>query len=357
MNFRLILFFTFLTSLVHAEWRAALPGWEYEFPRDHGSHSGFKTEWWYFTGNLKAKNGGSELGYQLTFFRQGVVGPSQDVPTSRFIQRDIKFAHFAVSDIPSEKFRHFQKLSRGGFGEAGFDEGSRIAWIDNWSCERTGRHDFHLKAEQDGVALDLRLASSREPVVHGRDGISRKAEGEGRSSHYYSLTRMVTSGTVSIGGVDYEVQGVTWFDHEWATNQLAAHQTGWDWFSIHFDDGGELMLFQIRTKDGGRDPFSSGTYIDASGTAQKIDQSDFELLPIEWWVSTGSKARYPVAWKIAIPEHGLDLTVRARFSNQELADPPFAYWEGSVSVDGSRKGRGYLEMTGYAGRIVGMQAQ
>lgn len=357
MKFRLILLFNFFASCLLADWRVAMPGWVYEFPRDHGSHAGFKTEWWYFTGNLKAENGGAELGYQLTFFRQGIADPSSDLPESRFVQRDVKFAHFAVSDIPSEKFHHFQKLSRGGFGEAGFDEGSRIAWIDSWSCDRTGLHDFHLKAEQDGVAIDLRLDSEREPVVHGLDGISRKAEGEGRSSHYYSLTRMKTAGTVSIDGVRYKVDGLTWFDHEWATNQLAAHQKGWDWFSIHFEDGGELMLFQIRTAEGGRDGFSSGTYIDASGKAQKIEEPDFDLQPLAWWSSPESKARYPVEWKIKIPHLGLDLNVRARFSNQELAASPFSYWEGSVSVEGSRKGRGYLEMTGYAGRIVGMQAQ
>lgn len=345
-------------SSASAEWRAALPGWRYEFPADHGSHPSFKTEWWYFTGNLKAKNGGSaEFGFQLTFFRQGVADPSATVPASKFLQRDVKFAHFAVSDISEKKFHHFQKLSRGAFGEAGFDDGARTAWIENWSCEKTGLHDFHLLAEQEGVSLDLLLASSRDPVVHGSNGVSQKAEGEGRASHYYSLTRMQTKGTISVGGVEHKVEGLTWFDHEWATNQLAAHQAGWDWFSIHFDEGGELMLFQIRTKDGGRDKFSSGTYVDAVGVSQKIEKPDFELEPIEWWTSGASKGRYPVAWKVKIPKHGLDLIVRARFYEQELAASPFSYWEGSVAVEGNRTGRGYLEMTGYAGRIVGMQAQ
>ncbi len=344
-----------IVSKAHADWRVALPGWDYQFPSDHGSHPGFKTEWWYFTGNLRAK-GGEELGYQLTFFRQGVTEPSQPLPTSRFIQRDVKFAHFAVSDISRKKFHHFQKLSRGAFGDAGFDDGARIAWIENWSCERTGLHDFHLKAEQDGISVDLKLVSPTDPVIHGREGVSQKAAGEGRASHYYSLTRMKTSGTVGIDGVEYPVEGLTWFDHEWATNQLASHQSGWDWFSLQFEEGGELMLFQIRTKDGGRDEFSSGTFVDASGVAQKIELSDFELEPIEWWTSAESKGRYPVAWKIRIPKQGLDLIVKARFPKQELASAPFAYWEGTVSVEGSRRGRGYLEMTGYAGRIVGMQA-
>jgi predicted secreted hydrolase len=188
-----------IVSKAHADWRVALPGWDYQFPSDHGSHPGFKTEWWYFTGNLRAKSG-EELGYQLTFFRQGVTEPSQPLPTSRFIQRDVKFAHFAVSDISRKKFHHFQKLSRGAFGDAGFDDGGRIAWIENWSCERTGLHDFHLKAQQDGISVDLKLVSPSAPVIHGREGVSQKAAGEGRASHYYSLTRMKTSGTVGIDG-------------------------------------------------------------------------------------------------------------------------------------------------------------
>lgn len=356
-NFRLLtfLFFVFSAMPANADWRAALPGWTYEFPRDHGSHPDFKTEWWYFTGNLRAR-GEQEFGYQLTFFRQGVADSSRSLPGSRFIQRDVKFAHFAVSDISRKEFHHFQKLSRGAFGEAGFDEGLRTAWIDDWSCERTGLHAFHLLASQGKVSVDLHLNSSRAPIMHGRDGVSQKSAGEGRASHYYSLTRMSTNGTIRLDGVEYLVEGWTWFDHEWATNQLAANQSGWDWFSLHFEEGGELMLFQIRTNTGGRDEFSSGTFVDAEGKDHKIENSDFSLEATEWWTSKDSKAKYPVAWKLKIPKFNLDLIVRARFSDQELSAAPFSYWEGAVSVQGTRKGRGYLEMTGYAGRIVGMQA-
>lgn len=112
MNYSLIFLLTFVASVAHAQWRLSMPGWNYEFPADHGSHPSFKTEWWYFTGNLKAKKGGEELGYQLTFFRQGVADPAASLPESKFIQRDVKFAHFAVSEISKKKFHHFQKLSR-----------------------------------------------------------------------------------------------------------------------------------------------------------------------------------------------------------------------------------------------------
>ena len=345
--------------MAHAQWKAALPGWNYEFPKDHGSHPDFKTEWWYFTGNVRTQEG-LEFGYQLTFFRQGIIDPQSMIPKSRFIQRDMKFAHFAVSDLSSKKFRHFQKLSRGAYGEAGFDDEDRLAWIENWTCERTGEHSFRLKAADTGVALDLLLESPRAPVIHGSNGISQKSEGLGRASHYYSLTRMKTKGSIEIDGRQHLLTGETWFDHEWATNQLAANQTGWDWFSLQLEDGSDLMLFQIRTKEGGRDPYSSGTFVSQSGESQKIRLSDFDLAPVDWWTSPHTKAKYPIAWKISIPN--MELTVRARFQDQELASQPFSYWEGAVSAEGTSHGqpvigKGYLEMTGYSGRIVGMQAE
>ena len=340
------------------DWKVALPGWHYEFPRDHGSHPGFKTEWWYFTGNLRATTG-EEFGYQLTFFRQGVVPPGRSLPTSAFLVRDVPFAHFAVSDVTGGTFHHFQKLSRGAFGQAGFDDGSRVAWNGSWSCERRDGDGFFLSAEADGVEIALELESLKPAVIHGVDGVSPKAEGEGRASHYYSLTRLATRGTVRLNERDYEVSGFSWFDHEWATNQLAADQTGWDWFSLHFEDGSDFMLFQIRTRDGGRDTHSSGTWIEADGRATKIDR--FELKPVKWWKSPHSGGSYPVEWEITIPDRQVTLSVRARMPDQELSEEPFAYWEGTVSATGSRQGKeisgkGYLEMTGYAGRIVGMQA-
>lgn len=360
---RWLLFFLILAPVVaQGEWRLSLPGWEYVFPRDHGSHGEFKTEWWYFTGNVEAE-GGERFGYQLTFFRQGVVPPGEEVPEgSRFVRRDMKFAHFAVVSIGGGGFEHFQRISRGVFGEAGFDDGARVVWIDDWECELVGEHDFRLRAGEDGVAIDLLLESLKGPVAHGSDGVSRKGEGEGRASHYYSLTRMRTSGTVGIGGRVWPVEGLSWFDHEWATNQLAAHQEGWDWFSLQFDDGSELMIFQIRTKDGGRDGFSSGTFVDAEGGSVGIGVEGFEMEPLRRWRSGKTGGEYPVAWRIRVPGQGLDLEIEAEVDGQELAMEPFSYWEGAVSARGTRngrevRGRGYLEMTGYAGEIIGMRAE
>jgi predicted secreted hydrolase len=347
---------------LHAgEWKLALPGWKYDFPGDHGNHPSFKTEWWYFTGNLEDAKG-VEFGYQLTFFRQGIIPPGKhsDV-TSRFLARDIQFAHFAVSEITRGPFHFAQRLSRGAFGEAGFGDGNRLAWIQSWECWLEGEHAFRLKAREGEVSIDLSMTSEKPPIFHGADGISRKAEGEGRASHYYSLTRLNTTGTVTTPAGSFEVKGWSWFDHEWATNQLAANQVGWDWFSLQFEDGSDLMMFQIRTKDGGRDPYSGGTYVSADGTTTAIDNSEFSLEPGELWKSPATGGTYPVTWKLTIPKLKMDLAISAARNNQELDLRPIAYWEGAIRVTGRRQGeavkaKGYLEMTGYGSAVVGMQA-
>jgi predicted secreted hydrolase len=341
-------------------WQLALPGWNYAFPRDHGSHPDFKTEWWYFTGNLHAKDG-REFGYQLTFFRQGVIPPSQPVEAkSRFVTRDIKFAHFAISDITRSKFYFGQDLSRGAFGEAGFDDGNRLAWIGDCSLAIKPDGSFQLVGRDGEKSLDLNLRSAKSPAIHGEKGVSQKADGEGRASHYYSLTRLETSGTIQIGDASFAVTGLSWFDHEWATNQLAKNQVGWDWFSLQFDDGSELMLFQLRAKDGARDHWSGGSWIAADGRVTRIANEDFTLEPSEAWKSDATGGAYPLRWRIRIASQSLDIDVTARMKDQELRLNPIAYWEGAVMAEGKRKGSairgsGYLEMTGYSGAITGLQ--
>jgi predicted secreted hydrolase len=340
------------------DWALALPGWKYEFPRDNFTHPDFKTEWWYFTGNLRAEDE-REYGFQLTFFRQGVRRGKG--ATTRFAVDDIKLAHFAVTDIDGKQFRYAQRVSRGSFGEAGFSDGDRIAWIEDWSLRATGPGQFRLEAEDEVFALALDLSAFKAPVFHGEDGVSQKAEGKGRGSHYYSYTRLAAEGTLKVSGRVIPVTGWSWFDQEWATNQLTEDQTGWDWFSVQFDDNTELMLFQIRLKDGGRDPFSHGTWIGEDGQATTIKDADFELVPGRLWRSKATGGEYPMEWTIRIQKLGLELTVRSVLDDQELALQPIAYWEGSVQAEGKRngeplRGRGYLEMTGYAGGLVGLQA-
>lgn len=339
-------------------WTVALPGWKYEFPRDHHAHPDFKTEWWYFTGNLNGGDG-RELGFQLTFFRQGVR--RGDDTRTRFAVDDIKLAHFAITDISGNKFRFAQRVSRGSFGDAGFSAGERIAWIDDWTLHLTGPGRFRVEARDKDFALTLDLKAAKEPVFHGENGVSQKSEGEGRASHYYSYTRLAAKGTVTLEGRKFPVTGWSWFDQEWATNQLTENQTGWDWLSLQFEDNTELMLFQIRLRDGSRDPYSHGTWIDAQGNATPVKNDEFELVPGRVWRSADTGGDYPVEWGLRIPKLGLELGVAAAMDEQELVLRPISYWEGSVRAKGARngeriRGRGYLEMTGYAGGLVGLQA-
>ena len=347
-----------VTAAEEPGWAPALPGWKYEFPRDHHAHPDFKTEWWYLTGNLEDADG-NRFGFQLTFFRQGIR--RADGGTTRFAVDDIKLAHFAITDIGGRKFRFEQKVSRGAFGEAGFGDGDRIAWIEDWELLNTGPQAFVIRAEADDFALDLALVSRKPPVFHGENGVSQKSAGEGRASHYYSFTRLEAQGRITLGGRDIAVTGLAWFDQEWATNQLTEDQTGWDWLSLQFEDGTELMLFQIRLREGGRDPFCHGTFVEADGWAVPIKNDDFEFVPGRTWPSPESGAEYPVAWKVRIPRLDLELDVEAALDGQELVLQPISYWEGSVTATGTRggstvRGRGYLEMTGYSGGLVGLQA-
>lgn len=339
-------------------WKRAEAGWRYEWPRDHSVHPDFKTEWWYFTGNLQSKDGRT-FGYQLTFFRQGVRQPGSSPAQSRFVTDSIKFGHFAVTDVSEGKFQFVQSVKRGAFGEAGFSAGMRLAWLGDWNLELADDGAFVVKGAHDGVELNLALENTKPLVVHGERGISVKSAEEGHASHYYSATRLRTRGTLSTSKGSFDVTGESWFDHEWATNQLAANQTGWDWFSIQFSDGTELMIYRLRLKDGTADRASSGSWIAADGTVRHLKHDEIAMFPEEFWTSTKTGARYPIGWKVRVESLALEVAVRTPVRNQELALQPVSYWEGLIDVSGTREGRavkghGYLELTGYAGPIVGI---
>ena len=339
-----------------AGWKVAEPGLKYRFPRDHHAHRDFKTEWWYFTGNLTNESG-RRFGYELTFFRQGIRPRDERGPTtSRFIVDDLKFAHFTVTDAAGKKFLFHDKVSRGSFGEAGFDEGDRLAWIEQWSLQIKGDGSFDLVAKAADAEIALHLVAQKAPVIHGPNGISRKAQGAGHASHYYSITRLTTAGSVRVEREKFNVTGASWFDHEWATNQLAPDQAGWNWVSAQFDDGSELMLYQMRLTNGAIDPISSGTLVRADGSSVALTSADFEMRPQSFWRSSATKADYPIGWRIVIANENLDFRIKPLLPDQELVLGPLVYWEGAFDVSGTRAGqpiggRGYLELTGYAGPL------
>jgi predicted secreted hydrolase len=361
----LLLFLVAFMSVIKgadAEWEIAKLGWHYEFPKDHGIHPGFKTEWWYFTGNVRDRTG-REFGYQLTFFRQGVLESGSGSPDrSRFLVNDFKFAHFALSDLSGRRFHHAQKLSRGAFGEAGFAVGDRTAWIDDWQLASLPGGGWELRAKDGANALRLRVSPEKPPVIHGTGGVSKKAAGEGRASHYYSLTRLKTAGELVLDAETHAVTGESWFDHEWATNQLTEEQVGWNWFGLQLGDGSELMLYQMRLRDGGIDPISSGTFVTGKGASEHLSASDYELVPVRFWTSRKTKALYPIGWRVRIRKLGIEGEITTPLESQELTLDPIAYWEGAIRFSGrgragSLNGKGYMELTGYNAPLTGLRAR
>ena len=346
-----------LKSKIDVGWRQAAEGYQFSFPRDYASHPDYRVEWWYYTGNLETKEG-RRFGYQLTFFRTGVVR-EPDNP-SRWAVRDLFLAHFAISDIERQSFRSFERINRSGIGWAGVDTKGYRVWNEDWEAKLEGK-DHLLTASDRDSAIELRLAPKKPEVIHGINSISQKGPAEGNASHYYSLTRLDTEGHITVGGESFQVTGVSWMDHEFGTSFLEEHQVGWDWFSIQLNDGRELMLFQIRREDGSVDPRSSGTIIDIDGRSTHIRFGDFSLSPGEVWRSPSSGATYPTEWVVEAPGQKLQLRVKAAMKDQELRTAEstgITYWEGSITAEGtagetSVRGRGYLEMTGYTGHRMG----
>ena len=340
------------------DFQKARPGRVFAFPRDHGAHPEFKTEWWYYTGHLKSK-GGETFGYQLTWFR---VGLKKLDPLARSAWRpnNVYFAHLAVSDINQGVFTFREKAQRGAMGLAGAEEDRLKVWVDDWRVEGKGDEHF-LTARSDGLALNLILSPLKPPVLHGEAGYSRKAAAGEVASHYYSITRLATRGQLTFEGRTLEVTGTSWFDREFSTSHLAENQVGWDWFSLQLSDGSDLMLYVIRLKDGSLDPASSGTLVGPQGRARYLKLADFQIKATGTWKSPHSKATYPSGWQISLPEAGYTLTLQPTLADQELrtgGQSQIIYWEGQLTIKGTKKqqpitGQGYVELTGYAGALGG----
>ena len=356
------------TMAAQTPWKEATPGYTYAFPRDHASHRDYKIEWWYYTGNVKAKDG-RRFGYQVTFFRVG-IDPAPANPSAWAI-RDLFMTHLAISDPSGRRYRYAEKLSRGGPGLAGAAADRYRVWNDDWTAMLEGiagqgsgiggqgSAKHLLKAASPQAAIDLTLDEGKAPVIHGIGGISQKGAQAGNASHYYSLTRMPTRGSITVDGERFEVTGDSWMDHEFGTSFLEPGQRGWDWLSLQLSDGRELMLYQLRRDDGSRDPRSSGTLVGADGETTHLGVNAFTLTPGRATFTSKNGAVYPTEWTIAIPSEKLDLKVTTPLNDQELAlerSTGVAYWEGAIDVAGTRAsqpvtGAGYLEMTGYFGSL------
>ncbi|HKJ99438.1 MAG TPA: lipocalin-like domain-containing protein [Desulfotignum sp.] len=314
------------------------------FPEDAGPHENFRTEWWYYTGNLTTGQG-RHFGYQLTFFRQA-LSCSPVTGISRWRTRQLYFAHFALTDTRSNAYHAFSRMNRQSLGIAGSRAKPFTVWIDNWQVKDSGSH-LILNAASDDITLSLHLVPQKPPIFQGDRGYSKKGPGTGNASFYYSLPRLHTKGSITVGETRFQVTGHSWFDHEWSTTVLGEDVQGWDWFSTHLDDGRDLMVCRIRKADGSSSGFGFGSISFADGTYVILSETDFTLTPKERWKSPETGKRYPVQWQIRIPDHNLDLSVTPVMNNQEHTHT-FAYWEGAMRFSGPViQGMGYLEMTGY----------
>ena len=333
--------------------RAAQPR-AFSFPEDHGPHPGFRTEWWYYTGNLETKSG-RHFGYQFTLFRNALTPPDTAARprASSWATRQLYMGHFALTDVEGEAFYDFERFSRGGAGLAGAQADSFRVWLEDWSARGTSGATFpmRLRARQENVAVDLTLRPSKPLVLQGERGLSQKGPGQGNASYYYSYTRLATRGTIRVDGEAYRVEGTSWMDREWSTSSLGEGQVGWDWFALQLSNGYDLMYYRLRNRDGSASRYTEGLLVGPNGEAERLSSEDVQLEVLDRWASPRGEAVYPVRWRLQVPDEGIRLEITPYLRNQELHGS-VRYWEGAMQVEGRAggepvEGSGYLEMTGY----------
>jgi predicted secreted hydrolase len=323
------------------------------FPADHGSHPEYRTEWWYFTGNLTTA-GERHFGFELTFFRYALGVQAARDGASAWRASEAWMAHFAITDTAAGRFLARERLTRGALDLAGAVAEPLRIWVKDWAVTGSASGEelaLGLQARDDAIALDLALTSTVPHVAHGDRGLDTKGAGVGNASHYYSVPRLAAEGRVTVDGETFAVSGLAWLDREWSTSSLDPGTEGWDWFALHLSDGASLMFYRLRTDAGGASPFSGGTLVAAEGTQTRLTVDDVELRVLEHWTSDATGVRYPVAWHLAVPEAGIALEVRPYLDGQELA-LSVRYWEGAVRGEGMGPrgpltAQGYLELAGY----------
>ena len=344
-------------------WAWAAPAWSVtaqgvrprplRFPQDHGAHPDTRTEWWYITGTLLA---GERLhGFQITFFRSRT--DVADTHPSRFAARQLLFAHAAVTDLAGRRLRHDERIARRGFGIAEASEDDTSVVLRTWHLQREGTPSrYRARADSDTgrFAFDLVLAASQPVLLQGQAGYSRKGPRPDEASHYYSEPQLRVEGTLQLDGRAQPVTGTAWLDHEWSDTLLDPQAVGWDWIGMNLDDGGALTAFRLRRADGSA-LWAGGSHRAPDGATRDFGPDEVAFTPVRRWTSAGSRATYPVEWTVATPagRH----VVKALLDDQELdsrASTGSIYWEGLsdlLDAQGRRVGRGYLEMTGYAGAM------
>lgn len=337
--------------------RIATAPYTFVFPRDHAAHPAYQSEWWYFTGHLHAHDG-RRFGFELTIFRIGLrPGLMHHVPgTSHWHGSEVYPAHFAITDASGKTFVHDEEFVRDALGMGGASTSTLDVHAGDWSVR--GLDPIRLHASSRTNAIDLQLRADKAPAINGEGGISRKGPCASCASHYYSITRLATSGELVTNGTRYAVEGESWMDHEYGSGELQSNQRGWDWYALQLADGRELMLYVLRRKDGGITPQSSGSLVARDGHVRHLRLADFQTQALSTWKSPATGAVYPSGWRVQVPSEGLDVTITPVLRNQELFDQQLniAYWEGDCDLAGTDRshpvtGAAYVELTGYAGAL------
>jgi predicted secreted hydrolase len=336
------------------------------WPRDHAAHPAYRTEWWYYTGHVTTASG-RRFGYELTFFRLGMrPGDPQPLANqSRWRGHELFPAHFALTDERGQTFFHSETFAREALGE-GFASASTLdVRSGNWTLRGAPTRDRALErmtlsasamTPEGRNAIDFVQLPQKPAAIHGRGGVSRKAACASCASHYYSYTRLQTSGTLQFHGERFAITGLSWMDHEFGSGELESDQAGWDWFSIQLNDRRELMLYVLRQKDGRITPQSSGSLIERDGTVRALPLDAFNIVATGSWRSPHTGGTYPSGWRVRVARAGIDVTLVPTVLDQELATASgVSYWEGAVdardAVHGQSLGVGYVELTGYAGEV------
>ena len=323
---------------------------EFVFPADHGPHPAYRSEWWYLTAvvSTPTQPAAREFGVQFTLFRQGFEARTGGTPTPNDGPEAWRtgqgyMAHVAFSDITARRHLAAERFSRGHPALAGAQVDPFRVYLDDWQLASTGDgfSPLRLTVRTADFSADLLLTATRPAIPQGDGGLSRK--GPHNASYYYSVPRLEAQGELVVGGTSHTVSGLAWIDREWSTSVLGDAYQGWDWFALHFEDGRDLMLYQLRRLDGRTDAYNAGS-LGNGELSQTLTADDFSLTPIEHWRG------WPVAWKLVIrgdePQH---YVVRAAIKDQVM-DTAVRYWEGVVHLEddgGARCGAGYMELTGY----------
>jgi predicted secreted hydrolase len=325
------------------------PGHPLTFPEDLGSHSQYRTEWWYVTGWLMTEHGES-LGFQITFFR---TKPDIDEKNpSAFAPRQLLVAHCALSDPKRGRLWQDQRIRRAGLGLADAAEGNTNVWIDGWSLKHSD-HSYVTKIDADEFSFDLTLAETQAALINGDGGVSRKGPEQDAASYYYSLPHLRVAGAISRKGLNSQVTGEAWFDHEWSSQYLDPEASGWDWIGINLNDGAALMAFRIRGLKG-EQRWTGGTLRSADGASQILKPADVDFHAGRRWLSPRTGIAYPVEWTVRAGAREIKLLpLLDDQENDTRLSTGTIYWEGAVRAyeDNALVGRGYLELTGYGERL------